>query len=196
MFAWAAPTQAQVITYYPTGNEWSAAAGNYAMETFDDALLHSDILSIVGNVEIAVASTSLFAGSPPVLRGIVDGDDTVTFNFARPMVAFGANWDLFNPGGPGSQITLTLLGGATYTIENWLANTDRGQFSGIVSATPFTSFVLSEGTNPLGSQETFEMDNLKFAAAIPEPQTYAMLLAGLGLMGFVARRRRQNFAAA
>jgi hypothetical protein len=28
------------------------------------------------------------------------------------------------------------------------------------------------------------------AAAIPEPQTYAMLLAGLGVIGFVARRRR------
>jgi hypothetical protein len=27
---------------------------------------------------------------------------------------------------------------------------------------------------------------------IPEPETYAMLLAGLGLMGFVARRRKQN----
>jgi hypothetical protein len=27
---------------------------------------------------------------------------------------------------------------------------------------------------------------------IPEPETYAMLLAGLGLMGFVARRRRRN----
>lgn len=26
--------------------------------------------------------------------------------------------------------------------------------------------------------------------AIPEPETYAMLLAGLGLMGFVARRRK------
>ena len=28
---------------------------------------------------------------------------------------------------------------------------------------------------------------------IPEPETYAMMLAGLGLLGFVARRRRQNF---
>lgn len=28
------------------------------------------------------------------------------------------------------------------------------------------------------------------AMAIPEPETYAMLLAGLGLMGFIARRRR------
>lgn len=31
-------------------------------------------------------------------------------------------------------------------------------------------------------------------APIPEPETYAMLLAGLGLMGFVARRRRQRGA--
>ncbi len=31
--------------------------------------------------------------------------------------------------------------------------------------------------------------------AIPEPETYAMMLAGLGLMGFVARRRKQKAAA-
>ena len=33
------------------------------------------------------------------------------------------------------------------------------------------------------------------AAPIPEPETYAMMLAGLGLMGFVAKRRkRKEFA--
>ena len=31
-------------------------------------------------------------------------------------------------------------------------------------------------------------------ALIPEPETYAMLLAGLGLMGFVARRRQRKLA--
>jgi hypothetical protein len=31
--------------------------------------------------------------------------------------------------------------------------------------------------------------DLAVFAPIPEPQTYMMLLAGLGLMGFVARRR-------
>lgn len=33
-----------------------------------------------------------------------------------------------------------------------------------------------------------QFDNIN-VAAVPEPETYAMLLAGLGLMGFVARRR-------
>lgn len=31
---------------------------------------------------------------------------------------------------------------------------------------------------------------------VPEPETYAMLLAGLGLMGFIARRRQRKLAAA
>ena len=35
-----------------------------------------------------------------------------------------------------------------------------------------------------------------FATPVPEPETYAMLLAGLGLMGFVARRRQRQLAVA
>ena len=38
------------------------------------------------------------------------------------------------------------------------------------------------------------IDNINFdqVAVVPEPETYAMLLAGLGLVGFMARHRKQN----
>lgn len=40
-----------------------------------------------------------------------------------------------------------------------------------------------------------ETDNHSFIlAAVPEPETYAMLLAGLGLVGFAARRRAKKAA--
>jgi len=38
--------------------------------------------------------------------------------------------------------------------------------------------------------------NVDLMAPIPEPEIYAMMAAGLGLMGFVARRRQRNGAVA
>ncbi len=35
------------------------------------------------------------------------------------------------------------------------------------------------------------IDDVSVTVAIPEPETYAMMLAGLGMLGFVARRRKQ-----
>lgn len=42
----------------------------------------------------------------------------------------------------------------------------------------------------------FSHDAQGMVTAIPEPETYAMLLAGLGLLGFAARRRKLKTAAA
>ncbi|MDC8758924.1 PEP-CTERM sorting domain-containing protein [Janthinobacterium fluminis] len=52
-------------------------------------------------------------------------------------------------------------------------------------------------TTPLGPNDTFMISGLPhglsnyraFMTAVPEPGTYAMLLAGLGILGFAARRR-------
>ena len=35
-------------------------------------------------------------------------------------------------------------------------------------------------------------DHMRVLTAVPEPGTYAMLLAGLGLLGFIARRRMRG----
>ena len=34
--------------------------------------------------------------------------------------------------------------------------------------------------------------HLEITTAVPEPETYAMLLAGLGLLGFLAHRRKSS----
>lgn len=47
--------------------------------------------------------------------------------------------------------------------------------------------------NSLGAQEIHGI--VSVTKSIPEPKIYAMMLAGLGLMGFVARRRHQGSAA-
>jgi len=39
-----------------------------------------------------------------------------------------------------------------------------------------------------GGPESFAILNV---AAVPEPETYALLLAGLGAVGFISRRRRK-----
>jgi len=49
----------------------------------------------------------------------------------------------------------------------------------------------SFGTASLVQQDWNVSQDLVIGA-VPEPETYAMLLAGLGLLGFAARRRQQN----
>jgi hypothetical protein len=46
--------------------------------------------------------------------------------------------------------------------------------------------VTGQGASGMGAQD------VAVFAPIPEPETYVMLMAGLGLMGFVARRRQQE----
>ena len=43
-----------------------------------------------------------------------------------------------------------------------------------------------------GGNYTLAAQDQLYITPVPEPETYAMLLAGLGLMGFVARRRRSH----
>jgi hypothetical protein len=62
----------------------------------------------------------------------------------------------------------------------------------IASAMPSgnLTFNMVVGQNSETSQVRFDSLNLTYPARITEPSTYMMLLAGLGLLGFMARRCR------
>jgi hypothetical protein len=60
---------------------------------------------------------------------------------------------------------------------------------------PDNEVVITFTDQTLAGQSSGIIDNIA-VALIPEPGTYALLLAGLGLMGFVASRRRGSLRAA
>jgi hypothetical protein len=59
-------------------------------------------------------------------------------------------------------------------------------FNGIISDTGFTSVTVS-----VAQGENFHITNYMLAP-VPEPETYALMLAGLGLLGAVARRKKTS----
>lgn len=89
----------------------------------------------------------------------------------------------------------SFAGASGSVLNNWkLAGTDNWQqFKTVVTVTGAGSQALS--FSALGRSDGYGgvVDNVA-VSAIPEPETFAMLLAGLGLMGAIARRRKWSIA--
>lgn len=85
------------------------------------------------------------------------------------------------------KLNNSLIGSAT-GFTDW---TSFGASSGFVSGVNKLDFVVSNWAqssgNPTGLRVEFGLSSV---AAVPEPETYAMLLGGLVMVGAVARRRK------
>ncbi len=107
----------------------------------------------------------------------------------------------------GSVGTLPSGNGVTFTPS---ANADMtfavaaGQAGFFAAPSPFYNLAITAFTNTTSEVEPFANGfrirqgggSLNFAAPIPEPETYALMLAGLTAMAFVVRRRTHGTAAA
>lgn len=116
-----------------------------------------------------------------------------TLNFAS-----GFTQNLITSGWSVTETTYLDTGNVTYGTGTMLGT---ATFSAIGAETDYASFSTGAGPYSLTHHYTVTASgagnansSINLVSAVPEPETYAMLLAGLGLMGFVARRRKQKLA--
>lgn len=105
--------------------------------------------------------------------------------------SFTGRWAADNNG------TVLLNGHVISTLTNAAGFLDWTSFSassGFVAGKNTLEFIVNntatEGGNYTGLRAEFLSSNVSLASAVPEPHSYALMLAGLGALGFVARRRR------
>jgi len=109
----------------------------------------------------------------------------------------GTSWtslfDATSVSGAGEPFTLTGFTGTAPTTVNNLITGACGE--GCVGYQADFSFNTAYqqyafGASTVAIAQSNPDQELSAVAAVPEPQTYAMLLAGLGLIGFTARRKK------
>ena len=98
---------------------------------------------------------------------------TLSFDLSRNPYSHGAGMDVFVGGNHYLfEGTSTIT---NYTFNVSLADGAQGIVFSSVGGDGYSGAVL---------------DNVSLTAAVPEPETYGMMLAGLGLVGAIARRRK------
>jgi hypothetical protein len=187
--------QAQ-ITIYTDQAAFLAAVTNAATDTFDDlpmSPLPTPLARMAGMYSYSASAgpASIFfpagIGTDRWLSTAVSSDSITFSGFSPGVYALGGFFFGSDADGqftPGSTLTLTALSGATETVT--LNDPMTSSFLGFTSNAPLVSLVLSAAQNGTAVWPTAN----DLTLAVPEPGAYGMLLAGLGVVGFAARRRR------
>jgi hypothetical protein len=167
-------------------------------------------------VLLVSASTNLYADqfSVSLIGDVIVGDESNLDNLfdynltaGETISAVGtvnAASDFITNGGTGTFVSLTInLNGTLFTLANAL-NTPTVTFDEFGVLTDFYYYI---STDTPGFNSSFTaFDNLNgdeslygewrvdeaVLTPVPEAETYAMMLAGLGLVGFMGLRRKQS----
>lgn len=188
----AAATSQAAVTTYTNQADFLAAVSAPGYDSYDDLTvdLYGTTLDRTAGAYAyqAYAAGGLYgAGTDPDhwLSTNRSLDPIVFQNFSAGVTAFGGNFFGSDNSGlyvPNASLVLTAEDGSTVTYA--LDGATQASFLGFVSDTALSSVVLSTD----GGAYWPTANNV--VLAVPEPASYGMLLAGLGCVGVVARRRR------
>ena len=173
-------------------------AGTHSTETFDSWVLGSS--SGASSPDLSFES---FQYADNYLDGVFsnlsgnsilsDTEWVSTFSFSGSVSGVAFNF----VGSNGNSIFTAFLGGVE--VEHFTAVTDpleAGNFYGFEGIKLDSIRIDTTGTEFGG----YALDNLQvatppeldIATSVPEPESYAMFMAGLAIMGFIARRRKDG----
>jgi hypothetical protein len=194
LLAAAAPMPGGVVLITQDKALWTSTVGAYLTEDFNDHVFQPGI-SYTGDM----GSLDIPAFRDQVARSEGFGN----LNFATPVLAAGADWDL-SPNGPGSGVAVRVYyqDGSWEDLSQEIPNSFNGQFFGLVTDKPFNRVRYTGGTQPTPgptdiNQETLSLDNLVYSgavtgggSAVPEPATWTLI--GAGALAVLTCRRRSK----
>jgi PEP-CTERM motif len=136
---------------------------------------------------LGVAYPYTFGGGAIFMNVLAGVDNSLSFFYSSPDAAIGAVKAYSGLNGTGS-----LLGSFDITANAGTTNIDGVDY-GVYDTWNSVTF------NFAGTAQSFDFsaagaaafDNIATVTAVPEPESYALFLAGLSMMGFVARRKNK-----
>ena len=177
------PQAAGGYTYRTTLQDWSneAASGVQPFELRNDR--SGQAFDGLNFVELDTnANSNIYQN----ITGI--GKATLSFwHMARPKTGPTNGLGVSFGGTELSVFGVNASGPLTYLNDKsqWKQFTSEVDF-GSVKSTKTLSFYALGNSDSYGTS----LDKVSIMGSVPEPETYALMLAGLGMMGFIARRRR------
>jgi hypothetical protein len=117
-----------------------------------------------------------------------NGNSRAVFNFAGTINAFGifvtSNFD----GVPGAQGDMAIQG--AFGNQSLTLSANQPRFWGVIADIAFSAVTFVMPQEPLVAFDSLHHGTIVPQEPVPEPRTWAMLLAGFALVGLAGRRRR------
>lgn len=192
------PSPSRVITFngydgLGVGGPGQPAEVNVGSEVGDNVFLTTTPWAEVGAFERDLGTNGIWGvGERFVASEFIRPNGELGFTFTNPVSAVGAFFNQFQREGVTNRLTLVAYDADGNSLETFQYSIDtdaygynEGQFLGFRRATAdIFGFGIADGT--------FVLDNLTYTAPVPEPGQLALMLAGLGVLAGLARRREPH----